>query len=240
MKITNLSFAGIFLVSATAANPLGLLTRYTDILNDSSLSCVKNIEYNPLYDANSALDWCTDETFLNGLNHCTKDSCSTETKEFLATFEQWCTTASINLPPNQFHCKTSPQTHMSTTNAVQNTILNTNNSPNWFHKRYISDNDHSYLPAPGAVIAIVVGSVAGIIVLLCVIRGCNSNASSTRLLPVHEPRRGRPTPTPRSERPNPRSTMRTRSPSPPPPYIAEPEAAHVKNGPDQSGLPAYV
>ncbi|KAJ5288862.1 hypothetical protein N7478_001892 [Penicillium angulare] len=239
MKIARLPVAGTVLVSATAASPLGLLTRYANILNYSTLSCVENIEYNPLRDANCALDWCTDMTFLNRLNQCTMNSCSTATEEFLTTFEQWCTTASIVLPPNQFHCKKLSQPYTSTPNAVDDTNLNTRNPPNWFNKRYISNNDNSYSIAPGAVIAIVVGSIAGIIALLCAICSCNRNTSSGRLLPMHEPRRGRPTPAPRSERPNLRSTMRTRSPSPPPPYIAEPEVAHVKDGPDQSGLPSY-
>ena len=60
-------------------------------------------------------------------------------------------------------------------------------------------------------------------------------------LPVSEPRRGRETSTSPVQGANVsrEPAARARSPTPPPPYVPAPEAAHVKDGPEEPQPPSY-
>ncbi|KAJ6114854.1 hypothetical protein N7486_000632 [Penicillium sp. IBT 16267x] len=87
-------------------------------------------------------------------------------------------------------------------------------------------------------------SVAAFILLWC-LKGIkrdrqNNPYRSGRVLPVYEPNRGRPPPrATQPRRSHTRAAQTTRASTPPPPYIREPEAAHVKNGSEEPGLPSY-
>lgn len=119
---------------------------------------------------------------------------------------------------------------------------------NHLSKRYGEYNQHKNNISSSAILGIC-AAVAGaaIILLFClkgIKRGRQNNANSYRsgnTLPVVEPNRGRPPP--RATRPQqsyPRAAQIIREPTPPPPYVREPEAAHVKNNAEESGLPSYA
>ena len=85
---------------------------------------------------------------------------------------------------------------------------------------------------------------AAAFIVACFFRGIkrgreNNPYRSGNSLPVYEPNRGRPR-TEAHPRPScPRAEHSTRASTPPPPYVREPEAAHVKTGSEELGLPSY-
>ncbi|KAJ5652207.1 hypothetical protein N7507_009633 [Penicillium longicatenatum] len=221
MRLTLLAIA-VTISSAVAENPFRKLA---DDSNEFALSCVQDIDYNPPCDASSTSCWCQDITFLSRVNHCITDANSKSVEEFCNLYKP------IHLLPSD-----DDGAHISLYSAT--------NRP---YKRYYDPDQHDK-KLPGVVILGIGAAIAGgVLILICFLRGMKrdrkSNANpyrSRNTLPVVEPHRGRPPPrATQPRRPYARAAQTTREPTPPPPYVREPEAAHVKSGPEEPRLPSY-
>lgn len=132
--------------------------------------------------------------------------------------------------------------------------------PDTKHKRAI-DNSHqqrstynryatrgSYGHQTGSIstagmMGIIIGVLLVVILVIGVLTQMNRSGRIREMaaLPVSEPRRGRETSTSPVQGTNAtrEPAARARSPTPPPPYVPAPEAAHVKDNPEEPQPPSY-